>query len=150
MGDRNARQSGNRDRRADTGNHLHRHPGQCALDGLLAAAAEQEVVAALQPHHAASLPGLFDEDRVDVFLRRLRAPRDLADVDLLGVRAGLVEHGERRQPVVDDDIGLLHGPKPPDGDEVRVTWAAAHQNDSAGTELVHDPPCSRPLSRPRR
>ena len=50
--DGNARVRGSGDTRGDTGHDLEVHAGRSASFGLLAAAAEHERVAALEPHHA--------------------------------------------------------------------------------------------------
>ena len=74
--------------------------------GLLAAAAEQERVAALEPDHAAAALGLLDEDPVDLVLRHGVVARGLADVDDLDVGGELVEQAARAEPVGDHDVGL--------------------------------------------
>ena len=65
---------------------LERHARGAQRLGLLAAAAEHERVAALEPHDPlAGLPEL-DQQRVDVLLRHRDVARLLADVAQLGVR----------------------------------------------------------------
>ena len=54
MGHRDAGVGGHRDRGADAGHHLEGDAGLRQRQGLLAAAAEHERVAALEPHHDAA------------------------------------------------------------------------------------------------
>ena len=76
-----------RDRAGDAGHDLEGDPGVDERLGLLAAAAEHERVAALEPHHPPARLRVLDQLRVDLLLARRRAgPRGLADVDHLGVR----------------------------------------------------------------
>ena len=55
-------------RRADAGHDRHRHAGLGAGQPLLPAAAEDERVAALEPHDVRALPGAVDQHGVDLVL----------------------------------------------------------------------------------
>ena len=59
------------DRAADAGNHRHRHAGPQAGEHLLAAAAEDERVTALEPDHELPARRVRDERLVDLVLRHL-------------------------------------------------------------------------------
>ncbi len=74
--------------------------------GLLAAAAEDQRVPALEPDH--DLPGsaLLDKQGADLLLAKPRGPGALADVDPLGARRGQRQQLRRRQPVVKNHIRL--------------------------------------------
>ena len=60
MGDRDARVGGRRDARGDAGNDLEADACLGQRLGLLAAAAEHERVAALQPHHPPARASVLD------------------------------------------------------------------------------------------
>ena len=128
-------------------------PGLGAGLPLLAAAAEDERVAALEPDDPLAGPGVLDEQLVDALLRGEGAARDLGDVDDLGVRGRLVEHGERGQPVGDHHVGAADGGEAGDGDQAGVARAAADEHDRALTALGlrggAGGGCRRP-GRPRR
>ena len=67
--------AGHGDRAADAGDHGDRHAGLAAGQHLLVAAAEDEAVAALEPHHPLARLRPLDEDAVDLLLA---APRGRA------------------------------------------------------------------------
>ena len=71
--------------------------------GLLAAAAEDEVVAALESQDVPAREGVLDEEVVDAFLRGEVATRDLADVDDRARRRGRGAARSAGRAVVDDD-----------------------------------------------
>ena len=74
------------DARRHAGHDLERHAGRGERLRFLAAAAEHERIAALEPHDALALASELHEQRVDVVLaRRLRAAAALADVVQLDV-----------------------------------------------------------------
>ncbi len=64
---------------------VHGDTGLTAGDHLLVAAAEDEVVAALEPGHPLAGEGGLDDDLVDLVLVGRAAARELGDVDDLGV-----------------------------------------------------------------
>ena len=102
MGDRDPGVGGRGDARGDPGNDLELDPGGGKRLGLLAAAAEHERVAALQPDDAAPGAGALDHQRLDLLLRDASRARALADVDELGVVARAGERAGRDQAVVED------------------------------------------------
>ena len=106
VGDRDARVGGGRDAGGDAGHDLELDPGLAQRFALLAAAAEDERVAALQPHHALAGPRRLDQPLADLLLRHRGHPGLLADVDQLGVLARPVERSRRDQPVVVDRVGV--------------------------------------------
>ena len=83
-------------------------PAADAGQPLLAAAAEDERVAALEPHHPLAGARAVDQHRVDLVLGQVVPVRRLAAVDDLDVRVQPVEQLARRQPVDDHDVGLGH------------------------------------------
>ena len=94
---------GHGDRRRDTGHHLELDAGGGEGLGLLASTAEDEGVAALEPHDAASGAALLHEHGVDLRLvHGIAGP--LADVDPLRPRGGEVEERPLGQTVVDDQV----------------------------------------------
>ena len=62
------------------GHHVDRHTGRAAGGDLLAAPAEHERVAALEPHHPATGLRVLDEQPVDLVLRHRMSAGRLADV----------------------------------------------------------------------
>jgi hypothetical protein len=98
------------DRGGDPRNDLERDPGVGEVLGLLAAAAEDERIAAFQPHDALFLARQLDEPPVRVLLWRPLAAGALADV--LAFRLGdALEDRRPRQLVVEDDVGRLDQPR---------------------------------------
>ena len=80
-------------------------PGRAQRLGLLATAAEDERVAALQPHDLAPGGRVLDEQRGRDVLGHLPAAADLADVDQLGLGARVRERLRRDQAVVEHHVG---------------------------------------------
>ena len=66
-------------------------PASRSTQRLLAAAAEHQRVAALEPHDPLPGAAVLDEQPVDLLLRHLRPAALLADVDELRVRARVRE-----------------------------------------------------------
>jgi hypothetical protein len=130
MGDRDPRVGGRRDTRRHPRHDLEAHAGLGQRFGLLAAAAEHERVAALQPDHA--LPGLpqLHQLRVDLVLLDRRLARLLAHVAELRAGAGAVERPGRDQPVVEHDVGARD----------QLQRAPGHQPWITGTgaDEIHD------------
>ena len=107
VGERNAGIAGS----ADAGGDARHHPAVDAFAGegldLLAAAAEDERVTAFQAHHLAPGLGMGHQQVVDAFLADAVELAPLADVDLVRVPAGVVEHGAVHQVVVEHHVRLL-------------------------------------------
>ena len=72
MGDRDPGVGGRGDPGGDAGDDLELDPGRGQRLGLLAAAAEDERVAALEPDDAAPGPGALDHQRLDLAPARSR------------------------------------------------------------------------------
>ena len=106
LGDGDARVGGRGDAGGDARHDLERDARLAQQQRLLAAAAEHERVAALEPHHAAAGARVLEQERVRVLLGDLRPRALLADVDELRVRARVRERLGRDQPVVEDHVGL--------------------------------------------
>ncbi len=104
MRHRDARVRGGGDRARDAGHDLERDAGRDARLGFLAAAAEHERVAALQPHDRLAREPTRDQHLVDLFLRHRGPARGLAHVDELSRSRREREQGGRRESVVDDDV----------------------------------------------
>ena len=84
--------------RRDAGHDLERHAGLDERERLLAAAAEQERVAALEPDDVEAATGEPHEQAVDLLLRQ----RVAGDAERVGGR--LVDELRRDQPVVDERV----------------------------------------------
>ena len=107
VGDRDAGVGGRADGAGDAGHDLERDAGRGERLGLLAAAAEHERVAALQPHDASRpVRPALDEQRVDLVLGEVDLARAPCPPTMqLGAGGREVEQRRRRQPVVHDDVG---------------------------------------------
>ncbi len=136
VGDRDPGVGGGGDAGGHAGHDLELDPGLAQRLALLAAAAEDEGVAALEPDDALARAGGGDQPLADLLLRHRRHPGRLADVDELGVLAGAVERPRRDQPVVEDRVGA--------GDQLQR--ARRHQPRVAGPRADQvDDPRPRPL-----
>ena len=98
------------ERGGDARHHLERHARSPQGEGLLAAPAEQERVATLQPHDARVLLRELDQEVVDELLRD-RTSGALADVDALDVPGHEREHLGVRERVVHDDVSGREQPR---------------------------------------
>ena len=122
-------------------------PGLAAGCDLLAGAAEDHRIAALEPHHAPAGPGEPDHQRVDVVLLAGRPVAGLADQHLLGLAAGEVEHLRRHQIVEQDDVGGLQRAHRAQRQQFRIARARADQRDRALLDASRLPPRRRSSSR---
>jgi hypothetical protein len=95
-----------RDGRRDAGDDLEGDAGLDDLQGLLAAAAEDHGVAALEAHHplALALAGLVDKELVDLGLRQGVLRGLLAHVDAFGGGRGVVQQTCGDEGVVDHHV----------------------------------------------
>ncbi len=130
MGDRDPRVRGRRDARRHARHHLELDPRPGERLCLLAAAAEDERVTALEPHHAAPMARALDHQFLDPLLRRPTVPGLLADVDQLGLRTRTVEDRGRNQAVVEHDVG--------GGDQLHRLHRYQAGIAGAGADEVHD------------
>ena len=135
MGHGDAGVGGRRDAGGDPGHDLEGDLGGDERLGLLAAAAEDERVAALQPHDARPGAGAVDEQVLDLALLDRRVAGLLADVEELGVVADAVERAGRDQAVVEDDVGARQELERARRHQARVPWPGADEIDdpSAGS-----------------
>lgn len=101
-----------------------------------AAAAEDERVAAFQPHGRFTVLRLADQQRVDAGLRHRVMAFLLADEDLAALRVGEIENGRADQPVMDDDVGGLDQAQCTDGQQFRISRSRA--NDMDDTLALHN------------
>ena len=101
----------------------------------LATAAEHERVAALEPDHATAGAGVFQHQRMDVFLRHAVAAGGLADLDQHGVGMGQGQHARAHQAVVQHHLGRLQRPHRMQGEQARVARARADQGHAAGRQV---------------
>ena len=97
---------GHRDDAGEPRNDVHRDPRGQARGDLLAAAAVDERVAALEADDAQAAPRALDEDLVDLVLRHGVVSGALSDVDDLDVGSELAEHAGGAEAVGHDDVGL--------------------------------------------
>jgi hypothetical protein len=104
-GDR--RRSERRQPRGHAGNDLVVAPGLAQRLRLLAAAAEHEGVAALEPHDVEALARRLVKLRVDAVLPDAGLAAPLANKHTLGIAPRTIENLGRDQLVIEHDIGAL-------------------------------------------
>src|SRR5215472_9813487 len=71
--------------RGDTGNNFEADAGLAQRSHLFRRAAEDERIAALEPHHASAIARVLDHQRVDLFLSNILDSTALAHVYHLGI-----------------------------------------------------------------
>ena len=146
--------------RRDPGDDLESHPGGRQRQRLLAAAAEDERIAALEADDRAQTASELDQQRVDLVLRHRVLPGLLAGVVLLGIRPGHRHDPGIGQPVVHQRVAALQQLTPANGQQPGVAGpcpdqvhghAADHQRRrssppscqaNAATGTVQPPPSS--------
>ena len=106
MGQRNAGIGGAGERCGDAWHDLERHAGRGQCLGFLAAAAEHQRIAALQPDYALAFACQADQQRVDVRLLHAVIGARLADEDAFGITPCHVEHFVADKPVMHDHVGF--------------------------------------------
>ena len=151
VGHRDARHGGPGDRAAHARDHLESKARLRQGEGLLAAAAEDERVAALEAHHAPPGAGVLHQHRADLLLRHPVAPGRLAGVDQDGVGRGEVQQPLGSQAIVDHDLGRLQQTEPADGQQVGIARAGADEvNDAAHAGTTVPRYCSMRSRAPSR
>ena len=105
LGHRDAGVGGGGDAGGDAGHDLEGDALRPQRECLLAAASEDERVAALQPHDALAFLGAAHHQRLGLLLRHGLPAALLADEQQLRVRARAVERRGRDQAVVEDHVG---------------------------------------------
>ncbi len=122
-------------RRGDPGSH----PGHdleidaCASERLrlLAAATEDERVAALEPDDASPLSRVVDHQLLDLVLLHRVGSRRLADVDELGVGTRSIERSGGNQAIVQDHVSARDQLERTAGHQSRIARAGADEVDDA-------------------
>lgn len=103
---------------------------------LLAPAAENERVTALEPHDAAAGPGMLDQGLVDLLLPPVVPAASLAHEDSPAFGAKRLEQFPPHQQVVEHHVGLGQASRPADADQPGVAGAGPHQADGARREVA--------------
>src|SRR5690606_16773211 len=132
MRERNTCISGATCRCGDAGHHFEPDPCRRKRLQLLAAAAENEGIAALQPAYALALLGEPDQQRIDLLLRDVRCARRLAYIDALRIAPREIEHLPRHEAVVQHDIRILQRAQSPQGEQTRITRPCTDEHDLTG------------------
>jgi hypothetical protein len=127
VGDRDAGQRGGGDRAGHARHDQHRHAGRGAGQGLLAAAAEDVRIAALEPDHELPHERPLDQDPVDLLLGLGRAVGDLGSVHELDIRPQVAQQQAGYQPVGDHHVGGGQQAATLHRDQLGVARAGAHQ-----------------------
>ena len=105
------------------------HRGRRERQRLLAPAAEDERVAALEPHHPLSRRAVLDQQRADLLLRHQVVAAPLARVDHQRVRPRVLQQLLGDEPVVHNDVGRPQQRQPLGRNEAGVARTRAHQRD---------------------
>ena len=142
MGHRDAGVGGHRDRGAHARHHLEGDAGLRQRQGFLAATAEHEGIAALEPDHAASPARVLDQPRVDLDLGQAVAAGALAREEPERAGRRLVEQGRVDEAIVDDHVGPAQGIEPAHRHEPGIARARADEVDA--------PPVHQASIRPTR
>ncbi len=110
---------------------LIRDPGLGQGERLFSAAAEDERIAALEPHDGLTGFCRAHQQSVDCLLGRRVSGGFLSYVDQLCRRHAHLEHLGGDKMVVDHDVSLPKDPLTLDGQQSRITWTCTDQIDAA-------------------
>src|SRR5207248_1983544 len=119
-------------RGGDAGDHLEGDAGGGERLGLLAAAAEQERVAALEAHDALAAAGGVDQRLVYGDAALGVAWAEFSDREAFGGWRDEVEDARRDEGVVEDEIGLAQQLDGSQGQQTAVPGAGADQGYEGG------------------
>ena len=120
---------------ADAGDDAERNPRLDQGEPLLAAAAEDERIAALQPQHTPAIPGMADQPAGNIGLFRRRPSAAFAGVDKLGAGPREVEDARIDQRVINHHVGLAQPVERVQRQQPRIAGARARQPHPAGLEV---------------
>ncbi len=135
MGDRDAGIGEPADARRDAGHDAERHAGLDQRQGLLAAAPEDEGIAALEPQHPPAVARQLDQAARDVGLLRRGLAAALAGELELGAGPRKGQHALAHQGVVDHHVGLAQRVVGGQGQQARIAGPGADEPDPAGLEI---------------
>ena len=132
MGQGNAGIGGGSQGCRDAGQHGEIDPGGRERLQLLSAAAEDKRIAALEPHHPLALPGVLDQQRIDLLLSAADISGRLAHAYARRVAPRQIEDRGRHQPVVQDHIGVVQRPQSLEGQQFRIAGTRPDQPHLSG------------------
>ena len=117
----------------DAGHDLEGHASLDQRLDLLAAATEDQRIAAFEPHHPLAQLGASHEKRVDLRLAHEVAVALLAGIDALGPRSRQRQDALADETVMDHDVGPLEQAQRLDRQELGIARTGAHEmNDAHG------------------
>ena len=116
---------------ADAGDNLDRHAGGAQIFRFLAAAPEDEWIAAFQPHDIMASLGLGHQQRVDVFLRQGVPGAFLRDRNQTRIGADHRHDFIGHEAVMHDQARPLDQPRGLERQEIRITGPSTDQIDGA-------------------
>ena len=122
--------------RAHAGNHVDRDARTYALVDLLAAAAEDESVSALESYDVPTGQRVADEVGVDLALLHPPAAGNLGRIDHERPRREFAENRHRGEPVGDDDVRARDRVTARDGEQARIAGPPADQRDPANPRVT--------------
>ena len=149
--ERDARGRGRPERRGDPGHDLEGNARRRELLGLFAAAAEDERVAALEPHDVLSLERALDDQRMDARLVVPAAARAAAHRDALGSGGGERQDAGGHELVVRDHGRAREEAMGAHRQELGIARARADQPDLAPPDRADSiDPTAHASSMPQR
>ena len=131
VGHRNAQRRRHRGACGDAGDDLDLDSLRAQRFDLFAAAAEDEGVSALQPHHVPSLPGVENEKLLDEGLGRGLAAAAFADLDDPRVRAQVRETAAIHQLVHQHHVGRAQRVRRLERQQLGIPRSGANQRDES-------------------
>ncbi len=114
-------------------------PARFEFGRFLGAAAENEGIAALQPHHGPAGPAEPHQHVVDLFLRHRMEARLLADIDAGRAVPDRGEDAVRHEAIVHDDLSLPDYPRRLQGEQFRIARARSDQVDFSNAHCALRP-----------
>ncbi len=127
MRQRHARIRGDSERRGDAGDHFERNAGVGERFGLFAATAENEGIAALQPHHREPPARPVDKHLADLFLCVGVHGFLLPYIKPLGCGRCEFEQRVIGQMIVEDGVGRGEDAPALPGDQFGIAGPGAHE-----------------------
>ena len=137
VGDGDPRVGGGGHSGRDAGDDLERDPRRPQRERLLAAAAEDERVAALQPHDGPPGAGVLEHQLLGPLLRDGLAAALLADEQQLGVRPRALERAGADEPVIEDHVGAGDQLERPGRQQAGVARPGADEVHAARSAAAH-------------
>ncbi len=129
MRERHPRVRRNAQRRRDPRHDFESHARGGQRFGFFAAAAEDERIAALQPHHVQAATRALDQHGADLFLAEGVYRFLLADVDALGLGGRQIQQRRVGEVIVEHGVRLFQQAAALQRDQLGIAGSGAYQVD---------------------